>query len=188
MKNRQSRLDTMERLGFKQGKAGAHLARTMMLDELTALIDQELSGLRRLIGDLRPIYLEDVGFVPALDMLAGQMQERHDLAVTLDVLGETVRLAPDLELAAFRIVQQALNNVATHAAATEARVTVEFTPEGLRLRVRDNGRGFDSSVPHYGIGLSTMREHCARMGGDLTLLSTAEHGTTVRLILPLLTS
>lgn len=160
------------------------------LDELTALIDQELSGLRRLIGDLRPIYLEDVGFVPALDMLAGQMQERHDLAVTLDVLGETVRLAPDLELAAFRIVQQALNNVATHAAATEARVTVEFTPEGLRLRVRDNGRGFVppdqpadlAQAGHF--GLMGMRERALLYGGHLLIESALGRGTLITAWLP----
>ena len=100
------------------------------LDELTGLIDGELIGLRRLIGDLRPIYLEDLGFVPALEMLTQQMRERHGLAVQLAVRGKTVRLAPDLELAAFRIVQAALNNVATHAEAHNARVTVDFAAAG----------------------------------------------------------
>ncbi len=160
------------------------------LDELTALIDDELAGLRRLIGDLRPIYLEDVGFVPALEMLAGQMQERHGLHVPLDVLGDAVRLAPDLELAAFRIVQQALNNVATHAAATEARVTVEFTPEGLRLRVRDNGRGFTppdqpadlAQAGHF--GLMGMRERALLYGGHVLIESALGRGTLITAWLP----
>ncbi len=112
------------------------------LDELEKLIDQELISLRRLIGDLRPIYLEDLGFVPALEMLAKQVGERHALDVRLDVRGETVRLAPDLELAAFRIVQQALANVAAHAQAQHAVVGVAFARDGLTLSVRDDGRGF----------------------------------------------
>ncbi|MGC8781846.1 MAG: histidine kinase, partial [Anaerolineae bacterium] len=85
------------------------------LQELNGLIDEEITALRRIIGDLRPIYLEDLGFVPALEMLARQTEERRGLRVHLTVQGEVVRLAHDLELAAYRIVQQALDNVAAHA-------------------------------------------------------------------------
>ena len=90
------------------------------LQELNGLIDEEIASLRRMIGDLRPIYLEDLGFVPALEMLPRQMQERHGLTLHLTVHGDVVRLAPDLELAAYRIVQQALANVTAHAQASNA--------------------------------------------------------------------
>jgi len=161
------------------------------LDELTGLIDGELISLRRLIGDLRPIYLEDLGFVPALEMLTQQMQERHGLAVQLAVRGETVRLAPDLELAAFRIVQTALNNVAAHAEAQAVNVNAEFAAEGVTLTVQDDGRGFvppDQPVDlvrdgHF--GLMGMRERAMLYGGHLTIVSTPGRGTTITAWLPI---
>ena len=160
------------------------------LDELTGLIDGELIGLRRLIGDLRPIYLEDLGFVPALEMLTQQMQERHGLAVQLAVRGETVRLAPDLELAAFRIVQTALNNVAAHAEAQVVNVNVEFAAEGVTLTVQDDGRGFvppdqpADLVRDGHFGLMGMRERAMLYGGHLTIVSAPGRGTTITAWLP----
>ena len=161
------------------------------LDELTGLIDEELLGLRRLIGDLRPIYLEDLGFVPALEMLAQQVGEHHGLEVGLVVGGEIVRLAPDLELAAFRIVQAALNNVATHAEAHNANVTVDFAAAGVTLAVEDDGRGFDPPeqpadlVRDGHFGLMGMRERAMLYGGHLTIVSAPGRGTTITAWLPL---
>jgi signal transduction histidine kinase len=160
------------------------------LDELTGLIDQELAALRRLIGDLRPIYLEDLGFVPALEMLCQQMEERHGLAVRMDVRGQTVRLAPDLELAAFRIVQAALSNVAAHAAARHVDVTVDFATDGLTLAVQDDGRGFTPPdqpadlVRSGHFGLMGMRERAMLYGGRLSIVSAPGQGTTISAWLP----
>jgi signal transduction histidine kinase len=160
------------------------------LDELEKLIDQELAALRRLISDLRPIYLEDLGFVPALEMLAHQLEERYGLDVRLDVRGETVRLAPDLELAAFRIVQQALNNVATHAQARNASVTVVFASDDLTLTVQDDGRGFippdqPADLAREGhFGLMGMRERAMLYGGYLTIASTPGQGARITAWLP----
>lgn len=168
------------------GKAQARL------DELTGLIDEELTNLRRLIGDLRPIYLEDLGFVPALEMLAQQIEARHGLRVRLELRGETIRLAPDLELAAYRIVQQALANTAAHAQASEAVVTVEFDAAELRLAVRDEGRGFappdqPADLARNGhFGLMGMRERALLYGGKLTIESAPGQGTTIRASLPLI--
>jgi signal transduction histidine kinase len=160
------------------------------LDELTGLIDEELVGLRRLIGDLRPIYLEDLGFVPALEMLTRQVEDRHGLAVRLEVRGETVRLAPDLELAAFRIVQAALNNVATHAGAHSAIVIIDFASTGVTLIVEDDGCGFNppeqpADLTHDGhFGLMGMRERAMLYGGHLTIVSAPGRGTTITAWLP----
>ncbi len=160
------------------------------LTELEDLIDQELAALRRLIGDLRPIYLEDLGFVPALDMLARATAVPGRLDVYLDVQGETVRLAPDLELAAFRIVQQALSNVVAHAAAHHAWVEVRFEADGLTLRVRDDGQGFTppeqpADLARQGhFGLMGMRERAILYGGQLTLETAPGRGTVVTAWLP----
>jgi signal transduction histidine kinase len=161
------------------------------LDELERLIDGELAALRRLIGDLRPIYLEDLGFVPALEMLAQQMEERHGFSATVDVHGETVRLAPDLELAAFRIVQQALNNVAAHAQARNVMVGVTFASDGLTLAVQDDGRGFippeqPADLARQGhFGLMGMRERAMLYSGHLNIASAPGQGTTVTAWLPI---
>lgn len=160
------------------------------LDELTGLIDGELAGLRRLIGDLRPIYLEDLGFVPALEMLARQVADRHDLVARLEVRGEAVRLAPDLELAAFRIVQQALNNVAAHAQARNVTVVVTFTPREVVLTVQDDGRGFvppdqpADLVRDGHFGLMGIRERALLYGGRLTVESSPGKGATITAWLP----
>ncbi len=161
------------------------------LDELNGLIDQQLVGLRRLISDLRPIYLEDLGFVPALEMLAKRIGERHHLTVKLEVQGEMVRLTPDLELAAFRIVQEALNNAATHAQAHTVNLTVTFAADSLTLTIQDDGRGFTppdqpadlARQGHY--GLMGMRERALLYGGYLTITSAPGHGTTITAWLPM---
>lgn len=161
------------------------------LDELNGLIDQQLVGLRRLISDLRPIYLEDLGFVPALEMLAKRMGEQHRLNVSLDVQGETVRLAPDLELAAFRIVQEAINNAAAHAQARSVSLVVAFAAEGLTLTIRDDGQGFTppdqpADLARQGhFGLMGMRERAMLYGGHLTIISApGTGGTTITAWLP----
>ena len=161
------------------------------LGELIGLIDQELVNLRRLIGDLRPIYLEDLGFVPALEMLVQQTRTRHGLAVRLQVEGETVRLAPDLELAAYRLVQQALANVAAHAQAQHVVVKVTFGDTELILSVRDDGRGFappeqPADLARQGhFGLMGMRERTLLYGGKLTITSAPGQGAEIAAHLPI---
>lgn len=160
------------------------------LDELTSLLDEELANLRRLIGDLRPIYLEDLGFVPALEMLGKQVQARHGLGVSLDVRGEVVRLAPDLELAAFRIVQQALANTAAHAQARAVAISITFQPRELALSVVDDGRGFTppdqpADLARDGhFGLMGMRERALLYGGQLGIESAPGKGARITARLP----
>lgn len=176
----------LKALGHDPARAGARL------QELNGLIDEEIASLRQLIGDLRPIYLEDLGFVPALEMLPPQMQERHRLRLHLTVHGEVARLAPDVELAAYRIVQQALANVAAHAQARNVWLDVTFTPERLILVIRDDGRGFTppdqpADLVHQGhFGLMGMRERVLLYGGQLTITSSPGQGVTITAQLPLL--
>ncbi len=176
----------LKALGHDPARAGTRL------QELNGLIDEEIASLRRLIGDLRPIYLEDLGFVPALEMLPRQMQERYGLSLHLTVHGAAVRLAHDVELAAYRIVQQALANVAAHAQARNVWLDVTFTPESLTLVVRDDGRGFTppdqpADLVHQGhFGLMGMRERVLLYGGQLTITSSPGQGVTITARLPLL--
>jgi two-component system sensor histidine kinase DegS len=171
--------------------AGNAARATARLEELEQLIDQELLALRRLIGDLRPIYLEDLGFVPALEMLAGQVRQENGLANSVEVHGEAVRLAPDLELAAYRIVQQAVRNVLAHAAAHNVQIDISFDTDGITLVVSDDGRGFTppeqpAELTRGGhFGLMGMRERAMLYGGRLNIASAPGQGTTVTAWLPI---
>lgn len=160
------------------------------LDELNELIDRELASLRRLIGDLRPVYLEELGFVPALEMLTQQTEREHGLAVQVVVKGDQRRLPPDQELAAFRIVQQALSNVAAHAQAASVILTIAFARDGLTLTIQDDGQGFTppeqpSDLARQGhFGLMGMHERATLYGGRLTIDSALGHGTTITAWMP----
>ena len=176
----------LKALSHDPARAGARL------QELNSLIDEEIASLRQLIGDLRPIYLEDLGFVPALEMLPRLMQERSGLSLHLTVHGAAVRLAQDVELAAYRIVQQALANVAAHAQASNVWLEVSFTTEHLTLVIRDDGRGFTppdqpADLVHQGhFGLMGMRERVLLYGGQLTITSSSCPEATIAARLPLL--
>ena len=161
------------------------------LSEVRELVTGALESVRRVIHDLRPIYLEDMGLLPALDMLANDVgRSAGSPPVKLDVVGTPRRLPADVELAVYRIVQEALSNVVRHAGATMARVRVEFGGEGLTLTVEDDGLGFAvPDTPHTlardgHFGLMGMRERALRFGGHLSLRSQPGEGTTVVVYLP----
>jgi signal transduction histidine kinase len=156
------------------------------------MLAETLEGVRRFSRDLRPIYLEDLGFLPALEMLATEAGQREGLAVELTTAGPVRRLPPDLELTAFRVAQEALNNVVQHAQASHAWVEVRFEPHHLVLTVRDDGRGFeppdqpDALVRQGHFGLMGIQERALLHGGTVTIRSAPGQGTqiTVRLQVP----
>jgi signal transduction histidine kinase len=160
------------------------------------MLAETIEGVRRFSRDLRPIYLEDLGFIPALEMLTrtegGAVGAGHQEtpAVHFDAAGAVRRLPPDLELAVYRIVQEALNNVLQHAQATEAWVTVHFEDQRLVLSVRDNGQGFeapdlpDALAREGHFGLMGIRERALLYGGQLAIRSAPGQGTDVTVRLP----
>jgi signal transduction histidine kinase len=160
------------------------------------MIAESLEGVRRFSRDLRPTYLDDLGLVPALEMLA-HPSEKHGagttgsgLAVELATIGQVRRLPPDMELAAYRIVQEALNNVIRHAQATHAWVEARFEPDHLALSVRDDGRGFEmprrpEDLARRGhFGLMGIQERAFLYGGQVTVRSSTGEGTTLSVQLP----
>jgi two-component system sensor histidine kinase UhpB len=160
------------------------------LDELKSMLDETLEGVRRFTRDLRPIYLEDLGFVPALEMLA-RPGSLDGLDVDVSVVGVARRLSPDMELAAYRIVQEALNNVLQHAQATRAWVQVRFESEQLVLTVRDDGHGFevptmpDALARQGHFGLMGIQERAMLYGGRLLIRSEPGAGAEIVVRLPL---
>ena len=159
------------------------------LDRLKALAEATLEEVRKLIYDLRPTILDDLGLAAALRWYVHHQLETRGLVVDLRLeLGDT-RLDPVVETAAFRIAQEALWNVVKHAAATRVEVALTLRNGRLCLRVSDNGRGFEGrrrfDPLKGGSGLDGMEERAALLGGVVRITSTPDAGTEVVAELPL---
>ncbi len=181
--------DTVQRLSGLSRQIESHLngRDDPLLRQLKDEINAVLADLRRIIQDLRPPVLDDLGLLPALRSLA---KATEDVSVDVTLSGEELRLAADTELALYRIAQEALNNVRKHAGATRARISLEFSPDHARLVVSDNGRGFqppaDTGFPARAtrFGLAGMHERARLVGGTLKITSTPGQGTMVTADVP----
>jgi two-component system sensor histidine kinase UhpB len=160
------------------------------LDESIALVEQTAGRIRDVMADLRPPLLDDYGLLATLRWFGEQFANRN--ALSIDIFGEepTPRLSPQTEIALFRVVTEALTNVAKHAQATQASVTVECTEDALRIVVTDDGKGFDphiEAVPgeDRGWGLITMAERIESVGGRFWIDSRpSDEGTKVFAVVP----
>lgn len=151
-----------------------------------ALTAQTMDDIHRLISDLRPALLDDVGLLPALRWYTRRYSERVGIEVRLQISGSKDRRLPGpVETALFRIVQEALTNAARHAAASVIKVRLDFTDPAVRVTIEDNGRGFDvdavlkSGEKNRGTGLIGMEERAAFLGGSLTIKSQPGRGTQI---------
>jgi PAS domain S-box-containing protein len=162
----------------------AALERTQLMGRM---LEDTVASMRRIATSLRPLMLDDLGLLPTMGWLANDFARRTGLAVELDVPDEDVELEPQQATALFRVLQESLTNVARHAHAERVCIALQFDEEQCRLRVVDDGRGFDHmpqhADPHFGI--LGMRERAAMLGGELRLQSAEGAGTTVEVVLPL---
>ena len=149
-------------------------------------VEREIENLRAIITELRPAALDELGLAPAIEALVARTSAIEGLEIEMDVTlpGDRQRLGSELETTVYRLVQEALTNVAKHARAEHARVAVGIVDGRLGIEVSDDGQGFDSGVGTTGFGLAGMRERVALSGGRLTV-GPGESGTTVRASLPL---
>ena len=146
---------------------------------------QTLQEARLLIFELRPPVLEASGLAAALKARIEAVEARGGMAVHLD-LQDISGLDPALEMGLYRIAQEALNNVAKHAAATELDVRLAQNGESVTLFIADNGQGFDpGAVPDGRAGLQGMAERVAQLHGNLTIQSTPGQGTEINVEVPL---
>lgn len=157
------------------------------LGELKKTAKGSLTELRRIIFDLRPMALDDLGLVPALRRYLEDLRDRLGLPVELVILGEEVRLDLNQEVTLFRLAQEAVNNARKHAQAKEIRVRLEFAPLAATLVVEDDGRGFIPSETGSlaGFGLLGMRERAELVDGDFEVTSAPGEGTRIRVRVPL---
>ncbi len=155
-----------------------------------AQIDDEIVKLRRLITELRPASLDTIGLEAALQALVEQHQQGASMEVDCELelpREEDARPTPILETAVYRLVQEALNNVAKHSMARRAGLTVRSSRNAIEIEVKDNGVGFEPALVREGFGLVGMRERAALLGGTLEVRSTRGTGTRVRAEIPLTT-
>jgi signal transduction histidine kinase len=161
-----------------------------VLGELQRAERETVQELRRIISALRPIYLEDLGLLPALEMLVQQAIARAPARVRLEQEGSVERFAPEVELAAYRIAQEALNNAIQHAQAQNITLSVQCDSDSCTLTVTDDGIGFAlpqrpdrlTQVGHF--GLVGMRERATQLGGSLQITTSPEGGTQIIAHLP----
>ncbi len=168
------------------------------IQELRRGIRECISGVRQVIFDMRPMALDDQGLAPAIHQLCGNMADRGLVAADYDWEGEEYALPKHVEIAVFRIVQEALNNVAHHSGVKAAKVRVHFTPAAVNILVEDRGRGFDPDAlaeekpseeegdeeqqGHFGI--LSMRERAKLVGAEIRILSAPGKGTKIHLRIP----
>ncbi len=160
------------------------------LTEIKAMVTEAIANIRQFSRDLRPLTLEDLGLVPALHHLTMRLKQEKDVSAELRIEGDAIDLSQDLEVAIFRLVQEALNNIRKHAHATQVDITVRFLSRQTILEVRDNGVGFE--VPQNTTDLATkgsfgllgLEERAALFGGDISIQSAIGQGTIIRVILP----
>jgi signal transduction histidine kinase len=155
------------------------------LHELEALAEQTIDNLRRLTRALRPIYLEDLGLVTALDMLAREFSQNQNLIVNFQKMGQERRLTREVELSLYRIAQEALNNVVKHSKATRADLIIAYENAEIKMEVKDNGVGFvvpkspTELAPSGHFGLLGIHERADLIGARLELESTVGNGTSL---------
>jgi len=152
------------------------------LEELRELTRGALAEMRTLLLELRPAALADAELGDLLRQLAESITGRARVPVTVEVEGEC-DLSPEVKIALYRVAQEALNNVAKHAGASQAMVSLRYQPERVELRVSDDGRGFDpESIPPESLGLGIMRERAEAIGAALKVESQVGQGTWVVVI------
>ena len=156
------------------------------LAQMLAMLDDSIAATRRIAADLRPLLLDDLGLVPAIEWLALNFTQRSGIPCALAV-DEELELHEPYATAVFRIVQESLVNVAKHAQASQVEVGLKRLPGEIMLWVWDNGRGFVAAAPRKpnSLGLMGLRERAQLLGGSSAIHSGSNQGTRIEVRIPL---
>ncbi|MBI5826038.1 MAG: sensor histidine kinase [Chloroflexi bacterium] len=162
---------------------------TDTLSELQALTSDALRELQRIISDLRPAHLDDLGLSATLRWYTSRLQEITQLTIKVDITGEEHALDEPVKIAIFRIIQEALNNIIKHSRASSVRVNLEYKEKSAHILVRDNGIGFNmdaiqNRIGRTSLGLAGMAERAALLGGTVEIHSRPNYGTEVEAVIP----
>lgn len=154
--------------------------------DVRGMVKNSLSEVRRIIYDLRPMALDDLGLIPTLSKYLKNFQEHTGMPIHFKNMGKEERLPAALEIALFRFVQEAVQNAYKHAKPKEVHVKMEIKPKKVLVIIKDNGKGFDITEKKEGsFGLLGMKERVNMLKGELTIESKINGGTLVMLAIPI---
>jgi signal transduction histidine kinase len=160
------------------------------LHKLEVLTTESLKELQRLISDLRPSHLDDLGLPAALRWYANRIQEHSSLIIRVDIAGQEHELPEAMKITIFRIIQECMNNIIKHSKATHVNIYLQYREKDVRINVRDNGVGFDPSAVNMehsnrpSLGLAGMEERAALLGGTVSVQSRPGYGTEIEALIP----
>ncbi len=163
---------------------------THTLRNLESMSANSLTELQRLIADLRPSHIDDLGLPAALRWYAGVIQERSGLEIKVETNGPEQDVDSSIKIALFRIAQETLNNIIKHANARQVSIQLSFEMKGIRLCVRDDGRGFNpkedvrNTKGRLPLGLIGMQERAALLNGTCVISSVPGHGAQIEVKVP----
>jgi signal transduction histidine kinase len=154
--------------------------------QLESMVTRSLEELQRLIADLRPSHLDDLGLPAALRWYAGEVQTRSQLAVAVEIHGDPRSLPPAVNTALFRLAQEALTNTVKHANANHAWLRLHYAAESVTLTMEDDGIGFDTlgQGKSGAWGLLGMEERANLLGGTVQIMSDSSRGTLIEVVFP----
>lgn len=157
------------------------------LKDFKRMARNSLSEVRKIIYDLRPMALDDLGLIPTLRKFVDAYQEQYSLSIDFKVMGTEERLPGTAEVAIFRLVQESLNNIVKHAEASRVSISMEFKPLDLTINIKDNGKGMSEEIFHKedSFGLVGMRERVKLLHGELKITSQPGKGTEIWVKVPL---
>lgn len=160
------------------------------LGELKTAVTTTFQKVRDYMFDLRPMMLDDLGLIPTLRRYVDHYNEKSGIPAVLTVTGAERRFASYKEVVIFRVMQELLANVRAHSHATRAQVFLDVGEDSVQATVEDNGGGFNvaeilTAQQHRGIGLSTLKERVALLGGEIRIDSAVGRGTKVALQMPI---
>jgi len=166
---------------FEKRAAGVGPDARDAMHNAVALVEKAADELRRICRGLRPPLLDDLGLEPAVRLLVREFEDRTGIASHLQMSIDEAQpeLPKELSLCAYRIVQEALNNVSRHSEASAVDIALSRSPGELVLSVRDNGKGFDPAELGQGCGIAGMRERAGLVNGAVEIYSARSQGTRV---------
>ncbi|WP_112181914.1 MULTISPECIES: sensor histidine kinase [Paraliobacillus] len=151
-----------------------------------SLVRSSLYEVRRIIYDLRPMALDDLGLLPTIKKYLNNIEEYNQTKIVFTALGKTERLASKYEVALFRLIQEAVQNAIKHAQAEEINVKLEITSKVVSATISDNGNGFDQGLKEeHSFGLIGMHERVELLDGTLKIQSELGKGTRILINVPL---
>jgi len=156
------------------------------LDDFKDIVRTSVKDIRKIIYDLRPMSLDDLGLVPTLRKYIDDFTTETGIMVELMIRGEERTLPSSYEVTIFRLVQEALTNMRKHSDANSGRVQIEFTRNDIKILIIDDGRGFDQNGDfENSYGIISMKERCKLLQGDFKISSEPGKGTRINIVLPL---